>query len=281
MNKAQTEYPISYEDEVNEDSLEELFEYMEAKWKLYHHQEILRRMDTILLFSGGMDSLVSAGLLLEKSPEKVVTCVFFDYDQHTAEIEWKRSQQCIAHFPPERITLIRRRLTDYKEYVKGVSIVGGGHIPTKDEDPEGYFVPGRNIIFLLYAAILGYGHGCREIAYSPHKWVHAGDCLPEFREAITQAFHWGFSMERKTDPWLVWSPIGHLGKDEVVKEGTRLGLPLHLSWSCHDALEEQCGVCHNCDERQLAYRLAEIPDPTPYLNPPDVRRIHYRTGGLS
>lgn len=226
-------------------------------------------MDTILLFSGGMDSLVSAGLLLEEHPEKVVTAIFFDFDQHTAAIEWERSQQLIAHFPPERITLIRRTLLDYKEYVKEVSLVGGGHIPTKDEDPSLYFIPGRNILFLLYAAILGYPHGCREIAYSPHTWVHAGDCLPEFREAITKAFFWGFSMERKTDPnWKVWSPIGHLDKPGVVREGTRLGLPLHLSWSCHDAKEEQCGVCHNCDERQLAYRLAKIPDPTVYLTPP-------------
>jgi len=143
--------------------------------------------------------------------------------------------------------------------------IGGGHIPTKDEDSSLYFVPGRNILFLLYAAVIGYSHGIRHIAYSPHQWVHAGDCLPEFIAAQTEAFRWGFSMERKPEPYRIWSPLAHLGKDGVVREGWRLGLPLHLSWSCHDAKVKQCGVCHNCDERKEAYRLANVPDLTEYL----------------
>jgi 7-cyano-7-deazaguanine synthase len=222
-------------------------------------------MDAILLFSGGLDSLVSAGLMLEEDPRRTVTCLFFDYDQHTVEVEWDAATKCMEHFPKNRITLMRRKLNDYHQYVKDVSLVGGGHIPTKDEDPSLYFIPGRNILFLLYAAVIGYPYGCRQIAYSPHQWVHAGDCLPQFIDALAEAFSWGFGMEKKRENYRIWSPLAHLDKPGVVREGTRLGLPLHLSWSCHDAQTKQCGVCHNCDERKLAYRLAKIPDPTEYL----------------
>lgn len=222
-------------------------------------------MDTILLFSGGLDSLVSAGLLLEENPRRQLVCLFFDYGQHTTVVEWEASMACVAQLPPDRVTLLRRQLEDYKPYVHNVPLVGGGTIPTKDEDSQSYFIPGRNILFLLYAAILGYQYGCRELAFSPHAWVHAGDCLPEFIAAQQEAFCWGFGMERRREPYRIWSPIAQLGKDAVVREGTRLGLPLHLSWSCHDAKEKHCGVCHNCDERKRAFELAGIPDATEYL----------------
>ena len=227
-------------------------------------------MDTILLYSGGLDSFVSAGLLLEQDPQRQLVCLFFDFDQHTVDVEWEATRACLNHFPKDRIVLLRRHLADYKPYVEDVSVVGGGRIPTKDEASHLYFVPGRNILFLLYAAILGYPHGCRELCFSPHAWVHAGDCLPEFIKAQQEAFQWGFGMEKKKEPYRIWSPIAMLGKDDVVREGTRLGLPLHISWSCHDAKKVDnryvhCGVCHNCDERIRAYQLAGIPDATEYL----------------
>ena len=89
--------------------------------------------------------------------------------------------------------------------------------------------------------------------------------MPEFITAITEAFQWGFGMNHIREPYRVFSPLAHLGKDGVVREGTRLGLPLDVSWSCHDAQDKQCGVCHNCDERKLAFKLAGVPDVTEYL----------------
>ncbi len=225
-------------------------------------------MKTTLLYSGGLDSLVSAGLLLEEDNAREVRCLFFDYGQGTADVEYRASQETLKDLMATgRLTLEYVKLVDYLPHVRGVSIVQGGNIPKADEDSRGYFVPGRNILFLLYSAIMSYRDGCREIAFSPHQWVHAGDCLPEFVTALTEAFQWGFSMERKKEPYRIWSPIGHLGKDGVVQEGTRMGLPLHLSWSCHDWKEKQCGVCHNCEERQRAFRLAQVPDVTEYLVP--------------
>ncbi len=223
-------------------------------------------MDTVLLYSGGLDSFVSAGLLLEKNPERVLTCVFFDFDQSTAEVEWEAAQRCIDTLPKGKVTLLYRRLNDYKNYVSQVSIVKGGSIPTKDEDTRLFFVPGRNILFLLYSAIMAYDHGCREIAFASHKSDHtAGDCMPEFIAALQEAFSWGFSVRRQVQPYRIWSPLAHLDKAGVIREGTRLGLPLHLSWSCYDTKEHHCGICHNCDDRRRAFVQAVVPDPTEYL----------------
>ena len=223
-------------------------------------------MDIILLYSGGLDSFVSAGLLLERFPHKTITCIFYDYGQHTAKVEWEAAQACVDKLSKNRVVLLYRHLEDYKKYVESVSIVGGDHIPTKDEDSALFFVPGRNILFLLYSAILSYDHGCREICFSSHKSDHtAGDCMPEFITALQEAFSWGFSIKRKVEPYKIWSPVGEMTKADVVLHGTRLGLPLHLSWSCYDIKDQHCGICHNCDDRRNAFKEAGISDPTEYL----------------
>ena len=226
-------------------------------------------MDTTLLFSGGLDSYVSAGLLLEGNQNRRLTCVFFDYGQHTADREWRAAQECIESLSgrqQERVVLMNRTLADYGEYVKDVSIVSG-NVPKQEDDPRLFFVPGRNIVFLLYAAVLSYAHGCREIVFSSHKSDHvAGDCMPEFIESLQTTFQWGFSMQRKLEPYRIWSPLANLTKGEVVGVGTRLGLPIHLSWSCYDTGEQHCGVCHNCNDRKLAFHEAGIPDSTGYAH---------------
>lgn len=221
-------------------------------------------MDTILLFSGGLDSLVSAGLLLEENPKRHLLCLFFDYGQHTAEREWQAAQQCSSKL--ERTTLEHHTVKDYISFVKDIAIVSGTNIPSKDGDPRLNFVPGRNILFLLYAAIIGYKQGYREIALSSQAWDKtSGDCSPHFITALEEAFAWGFGTEGEREPYRIWSPVGTLGKDDIAREGTRLGLPLHQSWSCYDTQDLQCGVCHNCYDRRRGFEVAHIPDPTVYM----------------
>lgn len=222
-------------------------------------------MDTIILFSGGLDSLVAAGLLMEDKPSDVLAGVFFDYGQHTTGVEWEAAVSLSEHLPSERFALVRRSIRDYHEYVKDISIVKG-NVAKADEDPSLFFVPGRNIVFLLYASIIGYAHGCRRIAFSAHKSDRvSGDCQPEFITSFENTLGWGMGLHGKQAPYKVWSPLIGMTKGDVVREGTRLGLPLHLSWSCYDVGDKHCGVCHNCVERREAFKTERIPDPTEYM----------------
>ena len=62
----------------------------------------------------------------------------------------------------------------------------------------------------------------------------------------------------------VKAPLLDRTKTEIIKEGSRLGTAFELTRSCdHDGVKH-CGVCDGCKERQRAFTLAEVPDPTDY-----------------
>jgi 7-cyano-7-deazaguanine synthase len=246
----------------------------------------------ILLNSGGLDSLVSAGILLGAGYK--VRSLFFMYGQATTSVEYHSARRWIRVlqqvYGRQAIQLEKVELADYEKYVANAGLVSG-QIPTTDQDPRLIFIPGRNIIFLLYAAIIGYNSDVKEIAFSSHKTDRvSGDCRPEFIEAFQEAIRWGMGTMGGQEPYRIWSPLGRMTKGEAVYEGSKMHLPLNMSWSCYkpvvlsmrqiaptEAEEEgdiadyerwpkHCGVCHNCVDRIEAFKEAGIVDPTQYEN---------------
>ena len=59
-------------------------------------------------------------------------------------------------------------------------------------------------------------------------------------------------------------------KADIVREGTRLGLNLGLSWSCYDPSQGgvHCGLCDSCRLRAKGFAEAGIADPTAYAVQP-------------
>jgi 7-cyano-7-deazaguanine synthase len=222
--------------------------------------------EVAMLYSGGLDSFVSAAILLGSG--KKVRAMFFDYGQVTAATEWVAARVCVQElqraYGPTAIKLHRMDMFDYRKHVETYALVGG-EAPDASQDGRLTFVPGRNILFLLMTAIATYGDGIRDIAFSSHASDRvAGDCRPEFIEALQEAFRWGFGMKGETEPYVIWSPLQKMTKGEVVAEGTRRGLPLQCSWSCYRPGIIHCGECHNCRDRQEAFREAGIEDKTGY-----------------
>jgi 7-cyano-7-deazaguanine synthase len=76
-------------------------------------------------------------------------------------------------------------------------------------------------------------------------------------------------------PIQVLTPFSQLAKEEVVRIGEEL--PLELSLSCVNPVDGQrCGSgCNKCAERQKAFALAGVADPTHYCNPPP--RVDWKT----
>lgn len=59
--------------------------------------------------------------------------------------------------------------------------------------------------------------------------------------------------------------LGHwLNKDDLVRLGTSLELPLEQTWSCYNARVRQCGICTACANRRRAFAAAGVPDRTKY-----------------
>src|SRR3546814_15810682 len=66
----------------------------------------------------------------------------------------------------------------------------------------------------------------------------------------------------------LYAPFTGTDKAGIVREGTSLGVPYELTWSCYKGGERHCGRCGTFVERREAFHLANVPDP-PESEDPD------------
>jgi 7-cyano-7-deazaguanine synthase len=52
-----------------------------------------------------------------------------------------------------------------------------------------------------------------------------------------------------------------MDKAAVVSMASKLGVPLELTWSCHEEGSEHCWRCLGCQQRKKAFEDAGVPDP--------------------
>jgi 7-cyano-7-deazaguanine synthase len=125
------------------------------------------------------------------------------------------------------------------------------------------YVPFRNGLFLAFAAAVASSLNTEFIYYGAHADDAAGraypDCTPEFSGAMTSAIYEGTGRKVK-----LMAPLLHMNKAQVVSVGLALYAPYHLTWSCYEGKEKQCGVCGTCLDRKAAFEANARIDPVPY-----------------
>ena len=138
-----------------------------------------------------------------------------------------------------------------------------GSPPAYDTPDEDVFLPGRNLLLLSKAAVLCAMRGITRIAVGPLAGNPFPDATPEFFEAIGRAASLGLAHEIRVE-----APFARLHKEEVIRLGEALGVPLALTLSCmNPGGGLHCGVCSKCRERRDAFAAAGVEDPTAYRAP--------------
>lgn len=123
-------------------------------------------------------------------------------------------------------------------------------------------VPNRNAILLSVAVGYATSLGADRVYYGAHasdRGVYP-DCRPEFVRALEYAFRLGTDNSNLR----VIAPFIDFSKADIVRLGTKLGVPYGMTWSCYRGGEKHCGVCSSCRERRRAFFEAGVPDPTEY-----------------
>jgi 7-cyano-7-deazaguanine synthase len=133
----------------------------------------------------------------------------------------------------------------------------------ESEGPSPTYVPFRNAIFLSMATARALVANADYVYFGAHaddahNWAYP-DCTPEFIGAMTNAVNVGTYYKTRLRSPFMWAT-----KAEIVRIGTKLGVPFEATWSCYDGGELQCGVCPTCVSRKEAFRQAGIEDPTKY-----------------
>lgn len=226
-----------------------------------------------VLSSGGLDSTTCLALAVEKyGADNVVTASLYYGQKHDKELQCAKK---VAEY--YKVRHIEEDISNVMKYAKDVCtlIKGGDNIQHTSYEEQiknnslgrvDTYVPFRNGLFLSIAAAYAdsiFPGEDVEIYYGAHADDAAGnayaDCTPEFAEAMDKAINLGTYGKIK-----VARPLINWNKAQVVKEGLRLNTPYHLTWSCYEGNEKQCGVCGTCRDRKAAFLANGIEDPVGY-----------------
>ena len=225
----------------------------------------------VALVSGGLDSMVSAALAREAGQR--VLALSFDYNQRH-RIELDAARRVASALGAERHIVLPMDLSafggsaltaDIDVPKDGAGTEDGGGIPVT-------YVPARNTIFLSLALGWAEAAGARDIYIGVNALDYSGypDCRPEFIAAFEGLTELATKAGVEGEPFRIQAPLQMMTKADIVREGTRLGLDLGLSWSCYDPTPagEHCGECDSCRLRARGFDEAGIADPTRYAVPP-------------
>jgi 7-cyano-7-deazaguanine synthase len=216
----------------------------------------------VVLLSGGLDSMVCAGLARERSFSVIALTV--DYNQrHRVELDAART---IAAALADRHVVVPLDLRAFG----GSALTSDIAVP-KEGVGEGIpvtYVPARNTIFLSLALGLAEACGARDIFIGVNALDFSGypDCRPEFIAGFERLANLATKAGVEGHPFAIHAPLQHMSKAEIAREAQRLGLDPALSHSCYDPLPDgrHCGRCDACRLRSKGFAEAGLRDPTVY-----------------
>jgi 7-cyano-7-deazaguanine synthase len=220
----------------------------------------------VVLLSGGLDSMVCAGIARERGFSVLALTV--DYNQrHRVELDAARA---IAGKLADRHIVLPLDLRafggsaltgDIAVPKDGVRAKADGGIPVT-------YVPARNTIFLSLALGLAEASGARDLFIGVNALDYSGypDCRPDFIAEFETLANVATKAGVEGDPFTVHAPLLQMSKADIAREAMRLGLDAGLSHSCYDPLPDgrHCGECDACLLRAKGFVEAGIADPTTY-----------------
>lgn len=209
-----------------------------------------------LLLSGGLDSCILLGHLLRMG--SVVQPIYIRTGVTWQQEEMEAIDRFLAAMYPVRprsLVSLEMPLADL--YVDHWS-TDSGEAPQDSSPDEAVYLPGRNPLLLIKAAVWCQIQGIDEIALAPL----ATNPFPDATADFFAAFELALKLAGPA-PLRILRPFDRHSKREVMEIGR--DLPLEHTFSCiapADGLH--CGKCNKCGERKAAFVAAGMTDPTRY-----------------
>jgi len=217
----------------------------------------------VVLLSGGLDSMVAAGLAREAGFRLLALTV--DYNQRH-RVELQAAASIARHLGAERHIVLPLDLSRFG----GSALTDEIAVPKAGlgNDIPVTYVPARNTIFLSLALGWAEAAGARDLFIGVNALDYSGypDCRPEFVGAFEAMASLATKAGVEGEGFTVHTPLIAMTKADIVREAARLGLDAAMSWSCYDPAADlkHCGLCDSCRLRAKGFDEAGLPDPTVY-----------------
>ena len=212
-----------------------------------------------LLLSGGLDSCILLGTLLNEGrrvrPFYVRSQLIWEPEELLAV---GRCLQALSSPLVDELVLLDLPLADlYGDHWS----MTGREPPDASSPDDAVYLPGRNALLVIKAALWCQLHGIDQLALAVLESNPFADAKSEFFRSLQSALNCGRGRHVS-----IVRPFARLSKRQVMELGRRL--PLELTFSCiAPAGGLHCGQCNKCAERSAAFRLVASEDPTRYAAP--------------
>lgn len=211
---------------------------------------------SIILLSGGLDSLVSLGLAKEKFG--VSLALTFDYGQKSAQQEIETSRAICDYYRIEHKVI----KLDWLKSVTHTSLVSDNDVPVGKEldnpvnSMKSVWVPNRNGLFLNIAGSFADGENYDYILIGANK--EEGQTFPDNTQEFIDRVNAVFEYSTQKKPKVI-APLINSDKNDIVKLALENSIPLELTRSCYQNTEKHCGVCESCTrlKNALLYNKAD------------------------
>jgi 7-cyano-7-deazaguanine synthase len=222
----------------------------------------------VVLLSGGMDSCVCIAIAREQHGARNIALLHASYGQRTETRERRAFEEIADYYGVNNRLVVQLEhframggsaLTDHQiavpENASGAASVGTG-IPVT-------YVPFRNAHFLSVGVSWAEAIGAGAIYIGAVAEDSSGypDCRPEYYKVFQELIRVGTRPETQIE---IFTPVIHLKKSEIIRQGVQLAAPLHLTWSCYQGEVAACGTCDSCFLRLRAFAEAGLDDPVVY-----------------
>ena len=213
----------------------------------------------LVVLSGGQDSTTCLYWAIDRFGRENVSSVTFDYGQrHRIELI---SAAEIADFAGVPNVILP---------IDTFAALGGDALTTTDiavesaaDEESGLpntFVPGRNLIFLTFAAAFAYQRNIAHLVTGVAQTDYSGypDCREETMNSLQTAIQRGMESEVQ-----IHTPLMHLSKKETVELARELAaLPaMAMTHTCYNGERPPCGHCAACELRAKGFAEAGVVDP--------------------
>ncbi|MCB1820337.1 MAG: 7-cyano-7-deazaguanine synthase QueC [Candidatus Competibacteraceae bacterium] len=213
----------------------------------------------LVVLSGGQDSTTCLYWALKRFGAGHVEAVTFDYGQrHRIELD------CAVRVAA-RADVLHTVLPINTFAALGGNALTDANIAVQDSTDAqtglpNTFVPGRNLIFLTFAAALAYSRGIRHLVTGVAQTDYSGypDCRQATLQALEQTLRLGMEYALT-----IHTPLMFQSKADTVRLARDLGaLPALVdTHTCYNGIQPPCGECPACILRAKGFAEVGIPDP--------------------